>query len=133
LPLTANGKLDRKALLPPAPVPAGAGRDAPEGEIEETLADIWAEVLQRDAIGRHDNFFELGGHSLLAVQVATQMKKAFSVDIPVGQLFANPTIAALGEWVVQAQLDQLEQFDEVELEQLLARSSQADAMISRET
>jgi amino acid adenylation domain-containing protein len=133
LPLTANGKLDRKALLPPAPVPAGVGGDAPEGEIEQTLADIWAEVLQRDAIGRHDNFFELGGHSLLSVQVATKTKKAFSVDIPVGQLFANPTIAALGEWVVQAQLDQLEQFDEVELEQLLAHSSQADATISRET
>ncbi len=133
LPLTANGKLDRKALLPPAQVPAGVGRDAPEGEIEQILADIWAEVLQRDAIGRHDNFFELGGHSLLAIQVVTKTKKAFDVDIPVGQLFANPTIAALGEWVVQVQLDQLEQLDEVELEQLLAHSSQAGATISWET
>jgi nonribosomal peptide synthetase DhbF len=132
LPLTANGKLDRKALLPPAPVPAEVGRDAPEGEIEQTLADIWAEVLQRDAIGRHDNFFELGGHSLLAVQVVTKTKRTFGVDMPVGQLFASPSIAALGEWVVQAQLDQLEQLGAAELEQLLADSGQAGAAISLE-
>jgi glyine---[glycyl-carrier protein] ligase len=127
LPLTANGKLDRKALLPPAP--SGLGHEAPEGEIEQILADIWAEVLQRDAIGRHDNFFELGGHSLLAVQVITKTKNAFNVDIAVGRLFADPTIAALGEWVVQAQLEQLEQLDAAELEQLLAYSSPADAAI----
>jgi nonribosomal peptide synthetase DhbF len=132
LPLTANGKLDRKALLPPTPVAAAFGSDAPEGEIEQTLADIWAEVLQRDAIGRHDNFFELGGHSLLAVQVVTKTKRIFGIDLPVGQLFANPSIAALGEWVVQAQLDQLEQLDAAELEQLLAASGQAGAAISLE-
>ncbi|WP_425273358.1 phosphopantetheine-binding protein, partial [Pseudomonas petroselini] len=67
LPLTANGKLDRKAL----PEPDHAALltrvyEAPQGEVETTLARIWAEVLHVEQVGRHDHFFELGGHSLLA-------------------------------------------------------------------
>ncbi|MER8951102.1 phosphopantetheine-binding protein, partial [Mesorhizobium sp. M0809] len=65
LPLTANGKLDRKGL--PAPdddAYARAAYEAPQGEIETTLAQIWAELLRVERVGRHDNFFELGGHSL---------------------------------------------------------------------
>ena len=66
-PLTPNGKLDRNALPAPdaAAVPART-YEAPQGEIEETLAAIWAEVLRLDRVGRQDNFFALGGHSLLA-------------------------------------------------------------------
>ena len=70
MPRTPSGKLDRKAL--PAP---DAGRmssreyEAPEGEVEVALAQIWSEVLRRERVGRHDNFFELGGHSLLGVQL----------------------------------------------------------------
>ena len=64
LPLTANGKLDRKALpMPEGDAYASRGYEEPEGEIETKLASIWGEVLKLDRVGRHDNFFELGGHS----------------------------------------------------------------------
>ena len=95
LPLTANGKLDRKAL--PAPDQAALPtRDyvAPLGEVETTLARIWAEVLQVEQVGRHDHFFELGGHSLLAVSLIECMRKVgLSADVRV--LFSQPTLAAL--------------------------------------
>src|SRR5262249_47761594 len=77
LPLTPNGKLDRKQL----PVPDGnayttRGYEAPVGEIENTLAQIWSEVLQIEQVGRHDNFFELGGHSLLAMSLIERTRRA---------------------------------------------------------
>ncbi|RUQ42982.1 non-ribosomal peptide synthetase, partial [Corynebacterium pseudodiphtheriticum] len=70
LPLTTNGKLDRKAL--PAPDGDALARreyECPEGEMELTLAALWQELLDVERVGRHDNFFELGGHSLLAVKL----------------------------------------------------------------
>ena len=94
-PLTANGKLDRKAL----PVPtqdAYVARvfEAPREGIETTLAQIWAELLQVQPVGRHDHFFELGGHSLLAVQLVQRMRQAgLRADVQV--LFGQPTLAAL--------------------------------------
>ncbi|MBT0964196.1 non-ribosomal peptide synthetase, partial [Denitromonas iodatirespirans] len=76
-PLTPNGKLDRKAL----PAPDGAAfvqrpYEPPQGEVEERLAALWAELLQLELVGRHDNFFELGGHSLLAVTMIGRMRQA---------------------------------------------------------
>ena len=75
LPLTPNGKLDRKAL----PAPDGGaytrrGYEAPQGEVETTLAQIWEELLGVEQVGRHDNFFELGGHSLLAVRLINRVR-----------------------------------------------------------
>ncbi|MDR6162708.1 non-ribosomal peptide synthetase [Pseudomonas fluorescens] len=95
LPLTANGKLDRQAL--PAPGPEALIRreyEAPQGEVEIALAQIWAEVLQVERVGRHDHFFELGGHSLLAVGLIERMRQiGMSSDVRV--LFSQPTLAAL--------------------------------------
>jgi thioesterase domain-containing protein len=95
LPLTPNGKLDRKAL--PAPE-AGAyairGYEAPQGETEEKLAQIWAEVLKLDQVGRHDNFFALGGHSLLAVRVIIRLQQ-IGISILTADLFKYPTIHSL--------------------------------------
>ncbi len=95
LPLTANGKLDRKAL--PAPTPhAFVTRlfEAPHEGAETLLAQVWAELLQVQQVGRHDHFFELGGHSLLAVQLVQRMRQVgLHADVQV--LFGQPTLAAL--------------------------------------
>ncbi|MEO6679066.1 MAG: amino acid adenylation domain-containing protein, partial [Pseudomonas sp.] len=94
-PLTANGKLDRRALpAPDADAYASREYEAPQGEVEETLARLWADVLKVDRVGRHDHFFELGGHSLLAVTLIERMRQAeLSADVRV--LFSQPTLAAL--------------------------------------
>ncbi|MDQ0703047.1 arthrofactin-type cyclic lipopeptide synthetase A [Pseudomonas sp. W3I7] len=95
MPLTANGKLDRKAL--PAPTQqAFVTRqfEAPYEGAETLLARIWAELLQVQQVGRHDHFFELGGHSLLAVQLVQRMRQVgLHADVQV--LFGQPTLAAL--------------------------------------
>ena len=97
MPLTANGKVDRKAL--PAPE-AGALEStsefiAPRSSEEELLAEIWRELLHVERIGIHDNFFEIGGHSLLATQFISRVRDVFNVELPLRDLFEAPTIAAM--------------------------------------
>ncbi|MET3498385.1 amino acid adenylation domain-containing protein, partial [Variovorax boronicumulans] len=95
LPLTPNGKLDRRAL--PAPGDAAYGTrefKPPQGPIEETLAEIWQDLLGLERIGRADNFFELGGHSLLAVQLASRIRSRLGLEMAIAELFAQPTLAA---------------------------------------
>ncbi|QIH08992.1 amino acid adenylation domain-containing protein [Pseudomonas sp. BIOMIG1BAC] len=95
LPLTTNGKLDRKAL--PAPDSQAVARrdyEAPQGDVEQSIARIWQELLQLPQVGRQDNFFELGGHSLLAVKLMERMRQVdLCADVRV--LFGQPTLAAL--------------------------------------
>ncbi|MBW8873678.1 MAG: amino acid adenylation domain-containing protein [Acidobacteria bacterium] len=94
LPLTANGKLDRRAL--PAPSRrSGRAMGAPRNPLEQKLVEIWAEVLGIEQVGVHDNFFELGGHSLLATQVMARATQALGEEIPLRSLFENPTVAGL--------------------------------------
>ncbi|RMT79636.1 non-ribosomal peptide synthetase [Pseudomonas viridiflava] len=95
LPLTGNGKLDRRAL--PDPDPAyllGHAYEAPVGEAEIAMAAVWAQVLGVERVGRHDNFFELGGHSLLAIKLVERLRAA-SLNADVHVLLSQPTIAAL--------------------------------------
>ncbi|MER8563859.1 amino acid adenylation domain-containing protein, partial [Mesorhizobium sp. M1204] len=95
LPLTANGKLDRKALpVPDDDAYARAAYEAPQGEIETALAQIWTELLGVERVGRHDHFFELGGHSLLAVQLMERLRR-LSLGVEVRTLFARPVLADL--------------------------------------
>jgi acyl-coenzyme A synthetase/AMP-(fatty) acid ligase/acyl carrier protein len=96
-PLTANGKIDRKALPPPDRNSADMARHyvAPRNTTERIVAGIWAEILGRKRIGIHDNFFDLGGHSLKATQVISRLRKAFRSEIPLRHLFEFPTIAEL--------------------------------------
>jgi amino acid adenylation domain-containing protein len=93
LPLTPNGKLNRKALPAPEGDAYGVRQyEAPQGAIEELLADIWAELLHLERVGRHDNFFELGGHSLLAVRVIARVREALKVEVAIRDLFARPVL-----------------------------------------
>ena len=104
MPLTPNGKVDRKALPSEAEAlasPPAAREDiAADNEIETAIADIWRSVLRIRDVGRHDNFFDLGGHSLNATQVASRVRDAFVVDIAVRTIFDSPTVAELAEHVV---------------------------------
>ena len=103
MPLTANGKLDRKALpMPEQEAYAVRGYEAPAGEMETKLAAVWAEVLKLEKVGRHDNFFNLGGHSLLATRVISRIREGFHVELPIHSLFQNPTVAGLALQVDKA-------------------------------
>ncbi|MBF6651217.1 phosphopantetheine-binding protein, partial [Methylobacter sp. BlB1] len=104
LPLSPNGKLDRKALPAPEGDAYGAREyEAPQGETEQALADIWAELLKIEQVGRHDNFFELGGHSLLAISLIEKMgQRGLVADVRV--VFTAPTLAKLAEAVEEEQI-----------------------------
>jgi len=101
LPLTENGKLDRKRL--PAPdrldQPMRA-REAPIGDVEVMIGQIWQELLRVSHVGRNDNFFELGGHSLLATRVIARIRDAIHVEIPLRAIFDAPTVRDLSACVV---------------------------------
>ncbi len=97
IPLTPNGKVDRKALPSPREedVVTDGRKHPPATPTEERLAAIWRGVLGLSSIGRHDKFFDLGGNSLLAVKVFAEIEKQFSRHLPLASLFNAPTIAAL--------------------------------------
>ncbi|MCF5573322.1 non-ribosomal peptide synthetase [Pseudomonas syringae] len=93
MPLTANGKLDRKALPEPDASQLQAAYVAPQGELEEQLAAVWAGVLKVEQVGRGDNFFELGGHSLLAVQMLVRVREQLQREVSLKDLFEQPVLA----------------------------------------
>jgi amino acid adenylation domain-containing protein/non-ribosomal peptide synthase protein (TIGR01720 family) len=100
MPLNANGKLDRKAL-PALEIGQIQSQDyeAPRNELEQTLADIWAEVLKVERVGVRDNFFELGGHSLLATQIASRVQKTLQRDVPLRAMFECSTVEELAGYI----------------------------------
>jgi amino acid adenylation domain-containing protein len=99
LPLSANGKVDRRALPEPGTMRSDlAATDlTPRSATHELLASRWSHLLRVEPVGMHDNFFELGGHSLLATQVVSWIREAFSVEVPLRSLFEHPTVAGLAE------------------------------------
>lgn len=102
LPLTGNGKLDRKALPPPDVEDWQRPYSAPVGELEQQLAAIWASVLNVERVGRHDNFFELGGHSLLAAQASARVELELGIELALRALFEAADLQAYAA-VAQAQ------------------------------
>jgi acyl-CoA synthetase (AMP-forming)/AMP-acid ligase II/acyl carrier protein len=99
LPLTDNGKIDRKALPDPATRVSEQKSVTPRTGIEKTLARIWSEVLKIAEVGIYDNFFELGGHSLLATQIVSRICEALQVNLALRGFFEMPTIAGLCEYL----------------------------------
>ncbi|MGH8083604.1 MAG: amino acid adenylation domain-containing protein, partial [Lysobacter sp.] len=98
LPLSANGKLDRNALpAPDAEAYPTQEYEAPVGEVETALAQIWADVLKRERVGRHDDFFVLGGHSLLAMASLSRVRQTLGVAIALKDMFDHPVLADLAQ------------------------------------
>jgi amino acid adenylation domain-containing protein/FkbM family methyltransferase len=104
MPLLSSGKVDRKALpqVEQSSREPEQGYVAPRNEVEQLLAEILAEVLGLHKIGVHDDFFKLGGHSLLATQVMSRILEKFQVELPLQQLFEQPTVAGFAESVLNA-------------------------------
>jgi amino acid adenylation domain-containing protein len=99
LPLTVNGKVDRKALPVPDLTQSDAAHLAPRTPTEQIIADIWVDVLKVKQISVSDDFFRLGGHSLLAVQLMSQLRKRAGIDLELRHLFTHPTLGALAAFV----------------------------------
>jgi amino acid adenylation domain-containing protein len=110
MPLTPNGKVDRKALPAPDTDRPELGRAyvAPRNSIEETLSDILGQLLNLERVGVEDNFFELGGHSLLATQFISRLRESFRVEVPLREIFERPTAAELAETIVRLKAEQVE-------------------------
>ena len=118
LPLTLNGKVDRRAL--PAPERVRSNRSAfvaPRTATEEEVARVWSELLGLARVGIHDNFFDLGGHSLLATQLMSRLREAFDVSISLGVLFDDPSVEGLAAAITSSRAEQASADD---LTQLLA-------------
>ena len=144
LPVTANGKLDRKGL----PEPGGerpeleSGYEEPGTETEKKLAEIWAQVLGVERVGVHDNFFDLGGHSMLATQIISRTRKILQIELPLRRFFEAPTIAEQASAISEietgnrlallttelAELHELEQLSESEAKRLLEEELRAGSI-----
>jgi acyl carrier protein len=124
LPLTANGKIDHRALPTPHDPRFNVETEfvAPRTPIEEALSGIWSEAMDIEQISVHDDFFELGGHSLMATKVVSRIREAFQIELPLRYIFEAPTVAKLAARLMQdtSQQERLEKIAQalVELSQL---------------
>jgi amino acid adenylation domain-containing protein len=107
MPLTPNGKVDRRKLsaLEPGAVKSHLNHVEPRTTFEKKLARLWAEVLKVSQVSVHDNFFEVGGHSLLAMKLTSRIREEFGLELPVRRLFEIRTIAGLAEVLSETQAE----------------------------
>jgi len=123
LPLTTNGKVNKKALPTPEALTTRVGVEyvAPENEVQQALANIWGEVLHIDQVGIKDNFFDLGGHSLKVVLLVFRIEKEFDIKLKIKDVFANPTIEALSNvikakhWIENSKNIEAENLNTIEI------------------
>lgn len=129
LPVTPNGKVDRRGL--PAPERLRPSLDVPfagaRTPLEERLAGIWEEVLDLTPVGVHDPFLELGGDSLLATSVISRVLTTFRVELPLRTLFESPTVADMAVAITQALADRLDPADLEHLQATVKRSPGGEA------
>ncbi len=122
MPLTPNGKVDRRGLPDPAlHLGNGSGFIAPRSQTERELAEVWGQLLQIERIGVRDNFFDLGGHSLMATQLASRIINRFAVDLKLQDIFNAPTIEGLAPLIDAAII---EMSDEAAFDEALAMVEQ---------
>jgi amino acid adenylation domain-containing protein len=119
IPLTPNGKLDRKALPgPEGEAYAQRAYEPPQGEMEEVLANLWQELLGVERVGRHDSFFELGGHSLLAVRMLSHLLSNLNVQVELSTLFNYPQLSLFAKKVLITSIEQ--EFDSIEFQNFVS-------------
>jgi amino acid adenylation domain-containing protein len=134
LPLSANGKVDRKALPAPDSSLVSDIYVAPRDAVEEMIAEVWAEVLRVERVGVEDNFFESGGHSLLAMQVVSHLRQLMGCELPLRLMFEEPTVAGLASALAR---DPEARASALRAAQMLARLSslseeEVESMLSEE-
>ena len=122
LPLSRSGKLDNRQLLGLAARSTTRTDDTAAGnELEQSISNIWQEVLQLDRLGIYENFFDIGGTSLPALQIVARCEQAFDIKLPVAGFFSEPTVAGLAETIEGILIEQLEELTDAEAEQALRR------------
>ena len=121
LPLLPNGKVNRRALPAPDASRPELRREfvAPENPTQARLVDLYMKVLALDKAGIHDDFFELGGDSILATRLVSRVRRTFDVELPLRELFWQPTVFELAAVIEKLVIEQLENLSEAEAEQLL--------------
>ncbi|MFF8021488.1 amino acid adenylation domain-containing protein [Streptomyces sp. NPDC007896] len=121
LPLTANGKVDRRALVVPEHVAEEAAPryEAPRTPVEEVVAEVWASMLEIERVGIHDNFFALGGDSLMAMRTVVHLRKALGTELPIRVLFDSQTLEDTALVVEDHLLAEIEGLSEEEAQALL--------------
>ncbi len=102
MPVTPNGKINRRALPEPGVPHSGGASASPRTAVEAKLAAMWTSILKLDRLGIHDNFFNLGGNSLLAFQLVSRVRDQFNVELPLARVFETPTVAELSRWISDA-------------------------------
>jgi amino acid adenylation domain-containing protein len=114
MPLTQNGKLDKKALPEPSLDATLNEYEAPTNEAEEKLVEIWSEVLGVESIGINHNFFDLGGHSLKATTLVSKIHRELNVEVPLKEIFKSPTIKGISEYIQKTEKNIYEKIQIVE-------------------
>jgi len=127
LPLTPDGKVDRRPLPAPELGSAEETYVAPRTPMEEVLAEIWAEVLRIERVGVHDSFFDLGGHSLLIMHLLARIQATFNLEISIRTVFSMPTLEALAGEAERRIHEYVATMPEFEAEQLAESTPVAGA------
>ncbi|WP_338485301.1 non-ribosomal peptide synthase/polyketide synthase [Pseudomonas trivialis] len=113
MPLTPNGKLDRKALPMPDASQMQQRYVAPVSELEQQIAAIWADILHLPQVGLNDNFFEVGGHSLLAIQITSRVQAELGLEVPLMELFQTESLQAYVQAAATLRAGTVEDFDDL--------------------
>jgi acyl carrier protein len=122
LPLTANGKVDRRALVVPDDVAAedAPPYEAPRTVVEGAIAEVWSSMLTVERVGIHDNFFLLGGDSLMAMRAVVHLREALGLELPIRVLFDSPTLEATALVIEEQILAEIEGMSDEEAQLLLS-------------